>query len=153
MREDIGTRRLRTAGRRVDYEFANDEELDDGPVNMEDDETFMNALRRKEAKKNMKAERYGFTGSDKYVLSKQEEAEPEGGRRDLPRNILKNRGLPPHHRKDIMNPRKHAREKHKKAVTRRKGQVQDMAGGTAGYGGESTGIKSNLSRSRRFAEM
>eukprot|EP00958_Prasinococcus_capsulatus_P028386 scaffold6685_cov202-Prasinococcus_capsulatus_cf.AAC.12 len=154
LREDLGTRRARVAGRRApDYEFEDDDKIDEGPVSMDDDETFINAVNRKHEKALLKAQRYGFEGTEKYVVSRVEDAEPEDGRRDIPRDIMKNRGLTPHHRKDLKNPRKHARVKHNKAVKRRKGQVQDIAGGTAGYGGEATGIKGNLSRSRRFADM
>lgn len=40
--------------------------------------------------------------------------------------------------------------KHEKAVIRRKGQVREIRAPTGNYGGESTGIRTNLSRSVRF---
>ena len=64
--------------------------------------------------------------------------------------IEKNRGLTAHRRKDIKNPRKRHRLAFDKAQKRRKGQVPGMRQGGAAYGGEATGIKSKVSKSRRF---
>lgn len=64
--------------------------------------------------------------------------------------IEKNRGLTAHRRKDIKNPRKKHRMAFDKAQKRRKGQVPGMRQGGPGYGGEATGIKSKVSKSRRF---
>eukprot|EP00890_Picochlorum_soloecismus_P003905 jgi/Picsp_1/4515/NSC_06736-R1_sas10 utp3 c1d family len=70
------------------------------------------------------------------------------GARQIDKAIEKNRGLTPHRRKDLKNPRKKHRIKYAEANIRRKGQVQSVKTGAAGaYGGESTGIKSKLSKS------
>ncbi len=56
-------------------------------------------------------------------------------------------------RKDIKNPRKHQRVKFAKALVRRKGQVQEVKGrdqGMAAYGGEATGVKARLTKSRKL---
>ena len=73
------------------------------------------------------------------------------GARHISSAIEKNRGLTPHRRKDLKNPRKKHRIKYTEATVRRKGQVQDLqphAG--ASYGGEATGIKSRISKSVKF---
>jgi U3 small nucleolar RNA-associated protein 3 len=64
---------------------------------------------------------------------------------------MTNRGLVPHRKKSNRNPRVKKREAFAKAVIARKGQVQDIKSGSAtNYGGELTGIKANLSRSRKI---
>ena len=79
-------------------------------------------------------------------------AEPTtSGARKIDSAIEKNRGLTPHRRKDLKNPRKKHRIKFAEANVRRKGQVQTVKSGAASaYGGESTGIKSKVSKSVRF---
>ena len=73
------------------------------------------------------------------------------GARQIDKAIEKNRGLTPHRRKDLKNPRKKHRIKYAEANVRRKGQVQSVKSGAAGaYGGESTGIKSKVSKSVKF---
>jgi U3 small nucleolar RNA-associated protein 3 len=73
------------------------------------------------------------------------------GARQIDKAIEKNRGLTPHRRKDLKNPRKKHRIKYAEANIRRKGQVQSVKSGAAGaYGGESTGIKSKVSKSVKF---
>jgi hypothetical protein len=62
-------------------------------------------------------------------------------------DIEKNRGLTPHRRKDIKNPRKKNRMKFDAATVRRKGQVQEVRAAGGAYGGEATGIKSRLTKS------
>lgn len=79
---------------------------------------------------------------------------PDGhveGKRRASKAIVKNRGLVPHRRKDLKNPRVHGRKKYEKALKRRKGQVQTLRTGEAGqYGGEATGIRSDITRSRKI---
>ncbi|KAL4853965.1 Neuroguidin [Chlorella vulgaris] len=69
------------------------------------------------------------------------------GARGITRDIEKNRGLTPHRRKDIKNPRKKNRMKFDAATVRRKGQVQEVRAAGGAYGGEATGIKSRLTKS------
>ena len=61
--------------------------------------------------------------------------------------IEKNRGLTPHRRKDLKNPRVKAKVKFAKAETKRKGQVQSVKKQDGPYAGEATGIKSRISKS------
>ena len=64
--------------------------------------------------------------------------------------IEKNRGLTPHRKKELKNPRKKHRVKFAEANVRRKGQVQEVREGGGVYGGEGTGIKSKVSKSVKF---
>jgi U3 small nucleolar RNA-associated protein 3 len=74
-----------------------------------------------------------------------------GKKRAVTYEIMTNRGLVPHRKKENRNPRVKKRMAYDKAVIRRKGQVREVvAGSTASYPGEKTGIKANLSRSRKL---
>ena len=65
--------------------------------------------------------------------------------------MIKNRGLTPHRKKSNRNPRVKKREAYDKAIIRRRGQVRDViSGGGDSYGGESTGIKSSIAKSRKI---
>ena len=68
----------------------------------------------------------------------------------MTREVEKNRGLTPHRRKDIKNPRVKGRKRFEKAKVRRGGQVVAAATPGAAYGGEATGIKARVSKSVRF---
>ena len=73
------------------------------------------------------------------------------GERAINRTILKNRGLVAHKPKINRNPRVKKREQYRKALIRRKGAVREVREGEGHkYGGEGTGIKSNISRSRKL---
>eukprot|EP00924_Labyrinthula_sp_SR-Ha-C_P012918 augustus_masked-scaffold_12-processed-gene-3.6-mRNA-1 protein AED:1.00 eAED:1.00 QI:0/-1/0/0/-1/1/1/0/414 len=69
---------------------------------------------------------------------------------DPMRNILQNRGLQTYRKKSDKNPRKKLRRKYEKKLKAQKGQVRPMRDKTEGenYGGERTGVKSNIVRSR-----
>lgn len=74
----------------------------------------------------------------------------EEGSRKIGRDIEKNRGLTPHRSRDKKNPRTANRDKFQKKTQRWKGAVPNAREQTAQYGGEATGVKGNISRSRRF---
>lgn len=74
-----------------------------------------------------------------------------GGARKISTSIEKNRGLTPHRRKDLKNPRKKHRIKFGEAKVRRKGQVQEVRTNAGmAYSGEGTGIKARISKSVKF---
>ena len=74
------------------------------------------------------------------------------GERAVSKQILKNRGLVAHKPKINRNPRVKKREQFRKAIIRRKGAVREVRTDEGHkYGGEETGIKTNLSRSRKLA--
>jgi U3 small nucleolar RNA-associated protein 3 len=73
------------------------------------------------------------------------------GERAISKTIMKNRGLVAHKSKLNRNPRVKKREQYRKALVRRKGHVRDVRTEEGHqYGGEETGIKSGLSRSRKL---
>jgi len=74
------------------------------------------------------------------------------GERSISRAILKNRGLVAHKAKINRNPRVKKREQYRKALIRRKGAVREVRDASEGntYGGEQTGIKTRISRSRKL---
>jgi U3 small nucleolar RNA-associated protein 3 len=74
----------------------------------------------------------------------------DDSKREVGNKIMANRGLPPHRNKEHKNPRKRLRGKFEKAVVRRKGQVRPMREDGGGYGGEASGIKTTVTKSRRF---
>ncbi|KAL7446400.1 hypothetical protein ACHAXH_008103 [Discostella pseudostelligera] len=74
------------------------------------------------------------------------------GERAIGKTILKNRGLVAHKPKINRNPRVKKREQYRKALIRRKGAVREVRTDEGHvYGGEATGIKSGISRSRKLA--
>jgi U3 small nucleolar RNA-associated protein 3 len=110
------------------------------------------ALREKQALQKAKQQLYSH---EKPGLASSDEDEDsdldEGAKRGASFEIIKNKGLKAHKSKLNRNPRVKKRMQFRKAVIRRKGQVRDVRVGEAGrYGGETTGIKSNLTRSRKI---
>ncbi|CAM9171614.1 unnamed protein product [Chrysoparadoxa australica] len=127
----------------------------------DEDDAYLEAVSQKaRAKKAKKAAQYAAKEHIGGAL--EEELEVERLRRAKARGlpapkraasytIIKNRGLTPHKNKLNRNPRAKKREAYRKAVVRRKGQVRDIRTGEEGrYGGEATGIKAGVVRSRKF---
>jgi hypothetical protein len=75
-----------------------------------------------------------------------------GGHRKASKQILKNRGLVKYRKKEAANPRVAYRLKAEKQLKRRQGQAVTMRSKHEGddYGGEATGIRTNISKSRIF---
>jgi U3 small nucleolar RNA-associated protein 3 len=69
--------------------------------------------------------------------------------------MIKNKGLTPHRKKENRNPRVKKRLAYDRALVRRRGQVREVntSGVNTGseYAGEATGIKANLSRARKIS--
>lgn len=76
-----------------------------------------------------------------------EEIDEKGRKRQITRQIAKNKGLTATKRRELRNPRVKNKIKFNKAVKRRKGAVQPMRTKVDLYGGEATGIKTHLKRS------
>ncbi|XP_032239242.2 something about silencing protein 10 [Nematostella vectensis] len=76
-----------------------------------------------------------------------EEGDGEGGKRAITYKISKNKGLTARKKKQERNPRVKLKKKYSKAVIKRKSQVRAVVNEETRYGGETTGIRSQLSRS------
>ncbi|KAM8718366.1 hypothetical protein ACLKA7_000179 [Drosophila subpalustris] len=83
--------------------------------------------------------------------SEQEEIdEEELARRGITYQMAKNKGLTPHRKKELRNPRVKHRGKYRKALIRRKGAVRSVRKETKRYGGEVSGIKATVTKSVKF---
>jgi U3 small nucleolar RNA-associated protein 3 len=122
---------------------------DDAPRRpaVEEDEEYVAASAQRDAKRAAKEEKY--LRSAGLVVTLEEEIALDA-KRDVGGKIMANRGLTPHRNKDHKNPRKRLRGKFEKAVVRRKGQVRSMREDQGGYGGEASGIKTSVTKSRKF---
>ncbi|XP_046424142.1 something about silencing protein 10 [Neodiprion fabricii] len=69
------------------------------------------------------------------------------GKRAITRQIAKNKGLTPHRRKDLRNPRVKLRNKYRKAKIRRKGAVREVRKEETRYSGETFGINARVKKS------
>ena len=79
-----------------------------------------------------------------------EQSVEEGDKRGASYEIIKNKGLTPHRKKANRNPRVKKRQMYAKAVVARKGQVREVVAHYGNYGGETTGIKANVSKGRKI---
>lgn len=163
VREDIGDRRRafemkeinkKSKRGRNDVEFDDDGGMEDeerggnaeGNIEPEEDEFYKEAKERRSAKLAEKAVKYS---REPVVYEEEEDLE---GKRSISRDMEKNRGLTPHRNKLVRNPRKKYKVKHAKAVIQRKGQVREVQREMAPYGGQTTGIKANLTRSVKLGK-
>ncbi|KAL7743775.1 hypothetical protein ACLKA6_016834 [Drosophila palustris] len=76
--------------------------------------------------------------------------EEELARRGITYQMAKNKGLTPHRKKELRNPRVKHRGKYRKALIRRKGAVRSVRKETKRYGGEVSGIKATVTKSVKF---
>jgi len=96
---------------------------------------------RKEFKKNLYAVAPKYPGLDNEIE----------GERAVGNMIMKNRGLVAHKNRLNRNPRVKKREQYRKALIKRKGAVREVRTDEGHkYGGETTGVKSGISRSRKL---
>jgi len=122
------------------------EDDDDEGLGSDEEDDFYKLIKSKsKAKKEAKKAMYEV--KPKYPRL---EGEVEG-ERAIGRTIMKNRGLVAHKAKINRNPRVKKREQYRKALIRRKGAVREMRTDEGHvYAGEATGVKSGISRSRKF---
>ncbi|KAI8035415.1 something about silencing protein 10 [Drosophila gunungcola] len=80
----------------------------------------------------------------------EEEEDEELARRGITYQMAKNKGLTPHRKKELRNPRVKHRGKYRKALIRRKGAVRTVRKELSRYGGEMSGIKASVTKSVKF---
>ncbi|KAF3000267.1 hypothetical protein E8E13_008117 [Curvularia kusanoi] len=112
---------------------------------------------RSDSKKQAKSDRAAAYAEAAKQGAQVIEAEVIGddGRRQISYQIEKNKGLTPHRKKSVRNPRVKKKEKYKEKLKKEKSMrpVFDKAkaaSGHANYGGELTGIKKGMVRSRKL---
>jgi len=128
-----------------ELDYMGDDYDDDELKDSVEDGFYSKVQKKSKDKKNFKRVMYAVAPKFPRI---DEEIE---GERPIGNAIMKNRGLKKHRPKLDRNPRVKKREQYRKAVIRRKGAVRDIRTGEGHkYGGEETGIKSNLSRSRKL---
>ncbi|XP_075222727.1 UTP3 small subunit processome component Sas10 isoform X2 [Lycorma delicatula] len=79
--------------------------------------------------------------------------EVEDSKRAITYEMAKNKGLTPYRKKEQRNPRVKHRNKYRKALIRRKGQVREVQKEVSKYGGEIFGIKASVIKSRKFKKF
>lgn len=128
-----------------DDDDLNDVELDADSLDDDEDNFYTRIKKKSQAKKEFKKSLYAV--APKYPVIDEEIA----GERAIGSTILKNRGLVAHKSKLNRNPRVKKREQYRKALIKRKGAVREVRTDEGHkYGGETTGIKAGLSRSRKL---
>ena len=146
-RESLTTRRARMDSARAKQTIAYAMADADEPTGGEENEFYKATKRRIEEQKRKRQE----GRAPDQLHPPLEDRTVHDGAREISQAIKKNRGLTPHRRKDLKNPRKKHRIKFADANVRRRGQVQSVKTGMAGaYSGEATGIKSRVSKSVKF---
>ncbi|XP_019869298.1 something about silencing protein 10 [Aethina tumida] len=86
-------------------------------------------------------------GNDALEEDEASKEETENGKRAITYQMEKNKGLTPHRKKELRNPRVKNRQKFRKAVIRRKGAVREPRKELSRYGGEISGIKASVTKS------
>jgi U3 small nucleolar RNA-associated protein 3 len=128
------------------------------PEDFEDEEGYYDMVAaRSTAKKQAKDDRaaaYALAAKEGAQVV-EEEVVGDDGRRMISYQIEKNKGLTPHRKKSVRNPRVKKKEKYKEKLKKERSMrpVFDKAksaAGSANYGGELTGIKKGLVRSRKL---
>ncbi|EQC32078.1 hypothetical protein SDRG_10275 [Saprolegnia diclina VS20] len=122
---------------------------DDDEIDEDADAFYASVAATKTKHKNLK-EAF-FSHEPTYYPEAEDDEDDEDKKRGATYQMIKNRGLTAHKSKVNRNPRVKKRLQYEKALVRRKGQVRDVrVGEAARYGGELTGIKANITRSRKL---
>ncbi|CAK0782908.1 hypothetical protein CVIRNUC_006103 [Coccomyxa viridis] len=136
--EEVGGGRRK---KRAKHDISSMDIDDDG----EEDAFYTQAVELGRSKKSARKDKYSAAPSFPPMADQTVE-----GARPVSKAVEKNRGLTPHRRKDIKNPRVKNKMRFEKKSKARRGQVQEAREPSGAYGGEATGIKGNVSKSRRF---
>lgn len=91
--------------------------------------------------------KYSSESENEEEKMETEEAQDEARKREITRQIAKNKGLTATKRRELRNPRVKNKLKFKKAMIRRKGAVREVRSKVELYRGEVSGVKTHLKRS------
>lgn len=132
-----------------EQEFGSGDEATAREVNAKDDEFYENVAQEKKTKRAARkmAHEEAVAAAKAGKLQELQESMGEDGKRAINYQILKNRGLTPHKKKDNRNTRVKKRKKYEQAKKKLKSVRQVYEGSLGPYEGEKTGIKKGLSRS------
>ncbi|KAI9072454.1 hypothetical protein K1719_045584 [Acacia pycnantha] len=159
-RDDIGERRRKFELRAISSAGLKSEDVDEeiGDPGFSDQEDGASEDSENDLYEQIKQQRAERLAAKSKIYSRNSEVpnlpEPDtldkNGRRPISYEMEKNRGLTRYRKKLTKNPRKKYKEKHKKALKRRSGQVRSVKKPTGPYGGELSGINPFVSRSVRI---
>ncbi|KAF3910577.1 hypothetical protein ABW21_db0202719 [Orbilia brochopaga] len=107
------------------------------------------ASKSKLEKLKKKLEREAAQTNDRVVET--ETIDPETGKRAIGYTILKNKGLTPHRKKDVRNPRVKKRKKFEAAKKKLASRQAVYKPPTSAYSGEATGIRTKVIKSVKFS--
>ena len=132
-----------------EQEYGSGDEATAREVNAQDDEFYEHVAHEKKTKKAARklAHEEAVAAAKAGKLQELQESMGEDGKRAINYQILKNRGLTPHKKKDNRNTRVKKRKKYEQAKKKLKSVRQVYEGSLGPYEGEKTGIKKGLSRS------
>ncbi|CEP25178.1 unnamed protein product [Cyberlindnera jadinii] len=117
-----------------------------------DDSLYQQVKSSRDASKTKRREAHDLAvrAAKEGRLAELQENIGEDGKRAVNYQILKNKGLTPHRKKDNRNSRVKKRKKYEKAQKKLKSVRAVFEQPTGAYAGEKTGIKKNLSKSVKF---
>lgn len=133
---------------------AEDDDYDEVPNHRRHDDnddyynTLLDATNKKKSDKKAKAEAYAAAAQEGAQVY-EEETVGADGKRAITYAIAKNKGLAPKRKKEVRNPRVKKRKKFDEKMKKLGSMKQVYKGGEGrgGYGGELTGIKTNIVKS------
>jgi U3 small nucleolar RNA-associated protein 3 len=114
-----------------------------------DDEYYANIVANKEAIKRAKKDDYE---ADRAPIESRDVEVEEGRKRLASYKILKNKGLTPHRKKENRNARVKHRNKYAKQMKKLSSTRAVVKTQTAGYGGEMSGVKTNVVKSVKLSQ-
>jgi U3 small nucleolar RNA-associated protein 3 len=133
-----------------DNDVGSDDERLAGEINENDIEYYESLKQSKAQEKELRRENHekAVKAAKEGKLAELQEELGADGKRAINYQILKNKGLTPHRKKEYRNSRVKKRKQYEKAQKKLKSVRQVYNGENRGpYEGEKTGIKKNLSRS------
>ncbi|KAK6514899.1 hypothetical protein TWF506_007261 [Arthrobotrys conoides] len=124
---------------------------DDGLAGDEDALDYYNAVASKSLMDKMKKKLQKEAAQTKDRVVETETIDPVTGKRAIGYTIEKNKGLTPHRKKDVRNPRVKKRKKFEAAKKKLGSKKAVYKAPTGAYSGEATGIRTKVIKSVKFS--